>query len=344
MKILIIDDEPWDSGILRCALDLCAVLSKRGHGLYFWGRGPGLAEARRLGIPTRELSRPWLAFPSYLAAARKIEPDVIDTFTGSAQSFGAALSALTGAPLVRTCADARLPKGHALAKTLASWTSLYIAANSGLERHLRHSFKRAKIEMIFPGVAEPAAVVPALPREPVIGLLGRFDPVKGHSELIRAAAILSEKGIPLSLQFAGSGRLEAEIKALAKRSLPSGTANFHGRVSEIGQFISKCRIGCIPSTGSEAVSRAALEWMAMGRPVIATRVGGLPDIIEDGVTGYLVSPRKPQAFARALAELIEEPALAERMGRAGRKRFERFSSLSAFAAASEKALARVIAR
>ena len=86
---------------------------------------------------------------------------------------------------------------------------------------------------------------------------------------------------------------------------------------DLGQTISWCT--------PEAVSRAALEWMAAGRPLVATKVGGLPDIVEDGVTGLLVPPRDPRALADAIVRLLTDHPLADTIARAGRAQVhERF--------------------
>ena len=89
-------------------------------------------------------------------------------------------------------------------------------------------------------------------------------------------------------------------------------------------------IGVVPSLGSEAVSRATLEWMALGRPVVASRVGGIPDMVEDGVTGLLVEPGDSDALQDALLSLLNDPKLAERLGRAGRARWEESFGLTRF--------------
>lgn len=338
MRLLHLHDEPWDSGIAHYALTLSLELARRGHAVELWARrgSPAAEAAQRAGLPLRELRRPWLSMPRLAAAARRFKPDVVAAFTGSTQSLGAALSAACKARLVRVCADARLPKTHALARALSRRTAAYAAANTALAAHLRRAFPRARVDLLAQGIAAPAPEPPPLPEEWSVGLLGRFDTVKGHDDLVAAAALLGEREVPVVLKFAGAGRREREVALAAGTTLPERSARFYGRVPKPADFMAECRVGCVPSVGSEAVSRAALEWMAMGRPVVATRVGGLPDIVEDGVTGLLVAPRRPQALARALQELLETPGLCERMGRAGRKRWQARFSLPAFGQAAEE--------
>jgi glycosyltransferase involved in cell wall biosynthesis len=106
--------------------------------------------------------------------------------------------------------------------------------------------------------------------------------------------------------------------------------------------LARCRVGVVASVGSEAVSRAALEWMAAGRPVVASRVGCLPDLVIEGETGFLVPPANPRALAQALARFLQEPGLAERMGAAGRRRFDEKFSLGRFADETESLYAQVL--
>ncbi|HXT01782.1 MAG TPA: glycosyltransferase, partial [Elusimicrobiota bacterium] len=107
-------------------------------------------------------------------------------------------------------------------------------------------------------------------------------------------------------------------------------------------FIAGCRVGVVASLGSEAVSRAALEWMAAARPVIATNVGGIPDLVEHGVTGLLVPPGDTDALAKAVEYMLAEPARTEEMGRRARARWEELYSLDPFYLATEKVYAEAI--
>ena len=90
-------------------------------------------------------------------------------------------------------------------------------------------------------------------------------------------------------------------------------------------------MGVISSVGSEAVSRVALEWMAAGRPVVATRVGCLPEIVKDGQSGLLVDPRNASALAQAIGNLLRNRQRLEGMATAARGRVEEYFALNAFA-------------
>jgi glycosyltransferase involved in cell wall biosynthesis len=185
------------------------------------------------------------------------------------------------------------------------------------------------------GLAGPAAAAPH-PDGPVVGLLARFDKVKGHETFIDAVSRLKASVPGLLARCAGEGQLLERLRWQLRTAGLDGVVDFPGRVADKWGFMAACRVGVVPSLGSEAVSRAALEWMASGRPVVASRVGGLPDLVEDGVTGLLVPPGDPRALAQALFTLLADPAKAEAFGRAGRARWEREFSLKPFYEATQK--------
>ena len=340
MNIIHIEDEPWDSGIAHYALSLASRQARGGHRVEFWGRAdsPVLTEARRLGLSVRG----WeggpaglLTWPSQRREAAAFAPRVINAHTGSAHTTALVIAAKLPCAVVRTRGDARPPKGGALARFAAERTGAFIAGNRTLESALRAAFPGARVARVAQGIEGPAAA-PALADAPVAGMLARFDPVKGHELLLDAAARLKGSVPGLRVRCAGEGRLLERLRWQLKPAGLEGVVEFPGRVADKWAFMSGCRVGVVPSVGSEAVSRAALEWMAMGRAVIASRVGGLPDLVEDGVTGLLVPPGDSGALAEALSSLLRDPARAEALGRAGRERWEREFGLDVFYEATQK--------
>lgn len=338
MKILHLEDEPWDSGIAAYAVSLAAEQSRRGDLVAFWGRegSPVLAQAAAAGVAASGWPagpRGWLKVPALRRAAAAFAPDVIDAHTGSAHSVALAI-APKGAAVVRTRGDARPAKRNPMTRLTASMTDAFIAANSALKSSLESSFPGAAVRLVPQGVEGPERPAP-LPHAPVVGMLARFDPVKGHDVLFAAARTLAASHRGLSVVCAGEGRLLAGLRASLSAAGVAGVVSLPGRVEDKWSFLASCRVGVVASTGSEAVSRAALEWMAAGRPVVASRVGGLPDLVEDGVTGLLVPPGDAQALAAALSSLLSDPARAEAMGRAGRERWRKSFSPEPFYAATK---------
>lgn len=347
MRILQLHDEPWDSGIAHYALTLSSELKRRGHEVHFWAAlgSHAAAGAREAGLETREIPQPWLCLPRLRAEIRERGIEILNAHTGSTQALAAALAWGRKLPVIRTRADARPCARHLLARALARRTQAFIAANARIRGELLEAFPFARVELVFQGI--PSAPLPAaagLPQAPVIGILGRLDPVKGHDDFMDAAVLL-HKALPQArFLAAGAGkpervsRLQWQIGYLKI----DGALELLGRVEDPGAFIARCRVGVVASVDSEAVSRAALEWMAMGRPLVATSVGCLPDLVQDGETGFLVPPRDSQALAKAIKRLLENSAMAAEMGRKAKDRFEALFNLQRFAAQTESLYAEAL--
>jgi glycosyltransferase involved in cell wall biosynthesis len=151
------------------------------------------------------------------------------------------------------------------------------------------------------------------PDLPVVGLVARLDHwAKGHRELLQAMALLKESH-PMQALIVGGGRREAEMRELADSLNLSQVVHFLGYREDIPDLLAAMDIFVLPSYG-EGVSLAMLEAMAAGRPVIVSRVGGLPEIVQDGETGLLITPRDPEALAEGLARLLAQPAWARSLG------------------------------
>jgi glycosyltransferase involved in cell wall biosynthesis len=328
MKILQIEDEPWDSGIAHYALTLSGELQCLGHEVHFWGRAgsPLVASAQRSGLHVRGLRRPWSSLHALRGQVRSAGIELINAHTGSGHALAAALAALTKVAVVRTRGDTRPTARHPLARLLARRTDAFIAANSAIAEDLASAFRGCRVTTVFQGISAGPAL--PLPVDCVFGLLGRLDSVKGHETWLQAAAIVKKDHPQARWRAVGGGspqrreRLQAQARTLGLE----GRAEFTGFVADVPGELARCRVAVVASTASEAVSRAALEWMAAGRPLVAASVGCLPDLVQEGETGFLVPPGDPQALARAMARFLDQPALAERLGAAARRRFmERFS-------------------
>jgi glycosyltransferase involved in cell wall biosynthesis len=109
---------------------------------------------------------------------------------------------------------------------------------------------------------------------------------------------------------------------------------FLGFVSDMASFMARIEIFVLPSL-FEGLGVAVLEAMAAGKPVVACRVGGLPELVVDTVTGFLVPPRDPSALGGAIAQLVENRALARQMGRHGRERLRANFTLEQMASKNE---------
>ncbi len=161
-------------------------------------------------------------------------------------------------------------------------------------------------------------------RDVVIGMVGRFSPGKGHEELIQAAQILRPSHSSLRLLIVGEAShgedpYEKKIHQLAHQLGVNDITVFAGFRTDIPQVLSATDIFAFPSH-AESFGVALIEAMAMERAVVSTNCDGVLDIVVDGKTGLFVHPRKAAELADALARLIADAGLRERMGKAGRRR------------------------
>ena len=194
---------------------------------------------------------------------------------------------------------------------------------------------------IPPGVVVPNAVTSApaddalRPTDPagpapgpvIVTAVGRLAPEKGPDLLLTALRILHEQEMAgespagaLRVVFAGDGPLRSGLQAQAAAWGLAPYVEFSGAFDDLAPIMQRTDIVAHP-TRNDGRSVSVLEAMAWAKPVVATRVGGLPELIEEGVNGLLTPPDDPAALAAALHRLAQDPDLRRRMGQAGRARF-----------------------
>jgi glycosyltransferase involved in cell wall biosynthesis len=153
---------------------------------------------------------------------------------------------------------------------------------------------------------------------PVVGFIGSLNASKGIDVLIAASSRLAQRR-PVRLAVAGDGPLRTYLERAAERgALPIACV---GRLAsaEVPAFLAAVDVLAVPSY-DEGVPRVVLEAMAMRLPVVASNVGGIPEAIEHERSGLLVPPSHKEALASALDRVLDDPALASRLGKAARRR------------------------
>jgi colanic acid/amylovoran biosynthesis glycosyltransferase len=158
---------------------------------------------------------------------------------------------------------------------------------------------------------------------PQILTIGRVDPMKGKVVLLHALALLAEGGPRPGLIFVGDGPSRATAVAVAEQLGLSDRVTFVGAVAgdRIRDYYAACDVFCLPSF-AEGVPIVLMEAMAMEIPVVTTAIGGIPELVEDAVSGFLVRPGRADELADRLARLLRDPELRSALGRAGRRRVE----------------------
>jgi glycosyltransferase involved in cell wall biosynthesis len=230
-------------------------------------------------------------------------------------------------------------KRRFICRCLGRFTDLSLAVSRLVRDYLvrQGGLNPAKIRVVANGV-DVAAIDAARPGDevrrglglpegvPVIGLVGRLDHWgKGHKELITAMARLKERH-PVHALIVGGGRKVDEVRQLAEALGLAGGVHFLGPRHDVPDLLNAMDIFVLPSY-SEGVSLALLEAMAAGKPVVATAVGGTPEVVTDGENGLLIPPRDAPALTGALERLLADPALASRLGAKARAHVREHFSL-----------------
>jgi glycosyltransferase involved in cell wall biosynthesis len=177
-------------------------------------------------------------------------------------------------------------------------------------------------------VAKPALAPTPLPFDPPVLLcLGRLVEEKGFDLALRTLALLTGRGRRARMRVVGDGPERMQLEELA-RGLPVEFSDGvpHEKVPEL---INTTTLALIPSRWQEPFGLVVLDAALMARPVVATRVGGLSEVIEGGETGLLVEPENPVALAEAIESLLRDPARLRAMGEQAKERVERLFSFEA---------------
>lgn len=237
-------------------------------------------------------------------------------------------------------------KYNALRRSVSPWVDRYITVSRDLASWLveRVGVPAGKVAQIYNGVDSEAFRPPAGGRAPlpvdgfaadgttVIGTVGRMETVKDQPNLARAFVRLLER-VPKARERArlvmiGDGSLKAEVVGVLEDADALDLAWMPGWRGDVPDILRSLDVFVLPSA-AEGISNTVLEAMSTALPVVATRVGGNPELVVDGETGALVPAADPDALAAALAAYVEDPGRLRRHGDAGRRRIEAEFRLSA---------------
>lgn len=203
-------------------------------------------------------------------------------------------------------------------------TDHIITVSSGIAATLRGcGIPADKIGVVYEGI--DVAEIESTPAERlhpqgicVIGCVAFLSREKGHSTLLAAFARLHARRPAVRLVLVGDGPLQAELEQQAKQLGVADAVRFLGFREQVAPFLRGFDIFVLPSL-SEGLSSGILAAMAAGLPVVASNIGGIPELVRDGVTGMLVPAGEPRALAEALEHLVDRPDVGAAYGAAGRE-------------------------
>ena len=158
-------------------------------------------------------------------------------------------------------------------------------------------------------------------RDFVIGTIGRLVPVKGQGYLLKAARLIQRQRPNVKCIIAGDGPLKSSLQATAHEYNLGNNVLFLGHRSDVYDILRLMDVFVLPSL-SEGIPMALLEALALGRPVVASRVGGIPEVIQHGVTGLLTTPENEEELAQNCMAVMDDLKLGQTLGAAGQRRIE----------------------
>lgn len=303
---------------------LARMMAEKGHTVVVQAGsgGPVARAAAEQGLECTGLNLQKSAFVTGLLPFKKLirsfEPDVICTTRADGQTASAMVAG--NVPMIRIRCDIRKPRSGKIWKMVDRKTDLVVFPSSFM------------IERDYIGEREgPVTVIPHPVdtdlytfsegreiSEPLLVSIGRLSPMKGHRTLIKAMKLLPGN-VKAVIAGAPSQQSIEELQTFAKTLGVENRITLSGKVENVRDIIARGTIGVVTSLGSEVVSRAGMEMMSSGLPLLAAATNGLLDLVKDGRTGLLHSPGNSRQLASQAEYLIRNPSLAMRMGRKARK-------------------------
>lgn len=241
---------------------------------------------------------------------------------------------IVGIPLIW---HVRILESAGLFDRYISCLSDKIIANSNAVKNNRFSWLKNKVEVIYNGIDlkifNVLSVKGNIRKEfcissdtPFVATVGRVDWYKGHKYLLAAIKIVKESMPKVRFMIVGDGEYKKCLEKLSKKLEITENVVFTGNRKDIPLILNEIDL-FVMSSVSEGFGRVAVEAMACSKPVVATKIGGLEEIVEDGVTGMLVPPINPESLAVSIMELLKNKEMAKKMGISGRKRAEELFSI-----------------
>lgn len=354
MKILHVDINGWVYGVQRYVITFCKKLNmKKGYRCIVVGpSGTYLRTLREENIETIPLREQWAkidvdpkGWMRLYEVVKRVRPDVIHSHGTKENIISKIIAGILGVPSIPIyhcryklsgtgdtgmCLKRRLYEMVYL-EILERYTSRFAQKNIAVSHSVKDNIKRfgippEKIEVIYSGI-ELNAPPPrrggdeAAKGMPRILFVGRIDENKGVLDVIRAANIVKQKGYNFEMKFVGDGAFRRECEHLAQEYGLSREITFLGYLKDARELFLTSDI-FVSASYSEGLPLNIIEAMGCGLPVIATAVGGVTEIVDDGENGIVIPTRGVRELANALISLMVDARLREEYGRNGRRKIE----------------------
>lgn len=314
-----------------CVAATCRTLQELGaHVELFCPAGRAFLElASARGISTTSWKTHGKVDPLTIIKLRRLirshKIDIIHTHLSTASLLGAYAAGMSGIPSVAHV--------HGLnSTTFFRHSTLVVAVSEAVKEHLQtQGLDEHRIRVVHNGLDldkfQPMSTTEAKRQmgydtdRPLLGIFGRLSKEKGQSIALHAMCSILREYQNARLVLAGKGSELPNLKEVADSLQITDAVHFAGFTSDIRTLMSACDIVIVPSL-KEGFGMAVLEAMALHKPVVASSVGGLKEIVVDGDTGFIVSANDPDSLASSVKNLIGNTDMAQQMGRRGRERVE----------------------
>ena len=312
-------------------------MAARGHEIWLacQSDAPLESRARAAGVAVRPMAFHGDFSPGALVAlarlVRETRPDIVHLHDPHAVSVGLAVSSL--APGFRKIASRRVdfPLRGPLSRWKYGACRRVIAVSRAIAGQLeRDGVPADRIRLVYEGVPDrptPGGGLRALeelgvPRGArVVGNVAALTGHKDHATLIEAAGLVRRRMPDVWFVVVGEGELRGELERQARALEVHDRLVFAGFRDDVDRLLAAFTVFCL-SSHMEGLGTSLLDAMVLGRPIVATAAGGIPEAVEDGVTGRVVPPRDPAALADALVDVLADEVRLRAMGAAGRRRYE----------------------
>jgi glycosyltransferase involved in cell wall biosynthesis len=319
--------------------------------------GPVAEQLRRSGVSVRSLGDGGLAM-AFIRLGRVLRAEryhVVNAYGFKAsvvvrflvRALGRGALFVSGVRCLHVTESERVdaPKARfalAVERLLSPLVHIYDANSVGaLDLLHERGIDRKRLHYIPNGI--DVAQWPARPegedagRVPTVLCVARFVPRKRQRDLVAAVARLRSEGIALRVVLAGAGPTLPEVRQYASELGVSELVSFSGRIDRAGvrRMLADADVFCLVSL-SEGMAGTVMEAMASGLPVVGTRVNGIAELVDDGRTGILVPPERPDLLADALAELLVDASKRRTLGREGRAKIVRQFGIDRMVAAKQE--------
>jgi glycosyltransferase involved in cell wall biosynthesis len=329
----------------------------RREGQFLAELGDGIASLTQYPLPSLHSFTAAEQLRRLARHIRRTGIQVVHTYGFYPNVFGIAAARLARAPVtlasIRDTGDHLTPRQRRLQRWACRFANLVLANAEAVRRRLlEEGYERRRVDVIRNGIAfdgfgrlgdrsrmRQELGLPAA--APVVAVFSRLSRAKGVDYFLEAAQLVARRHPAARFLIVGDCSADAEgaayriaLDRCVEELGLTGRVVFTGFRCDVPALLSVVDVSVLPSL-SEGLSNVVIESMAAGVPVVATAVGGNPELVADGKTGILVPPRDAAAIAGAVDRLLRDPRMADRLGAAGRRRAEERFSLNAMVRATE---------